>query len=401
MSNPRIVITEASAISAAGVGLEALGASLSASPKTETVKSFEFHELSRDVPCFRVSGFDPVAILGKKGLRTKDYATKLLLSAIELACKARYESTVEDDKPGICVGTAFGSVQSIGDFLSDSIVNGVNAVNPQAFANTVINSPTGNANIRYEVKTLSTTVATGFNASLDALIYSADYIRRGYIQSIVAGGLEEISYYALLGMIRSGVLSESNSMQPFGVNADGFVAGEGCAMFLLETEESAKTRGAAILAEIAGYGAAFEPDVFAGSWPAESRATQFAMKEACAQAGISPADIDFVAASANGIKAGDAMEAQAIAEVFGDVPVAAYKGAIGECYGAGPALMVACALADMKAKRISGVASTYKTISGINIVKEAVENRQSSHALINAVSCDGNCCALVIRNAEK
>ena len=143
-------------------------------------------------------------------------------------------------------------VCSIGDFLSDSIVNGVNSVNPRAFANTVINSPTGNSNIRFDAKNLSATIATGFNSGIDALIYAFDYIQRGYIDRIVAGGLEEISYYSLLGLSRTGLISPSANIRPFAIDSDGIVVGEGCALFHLETEEAAKQRGAQIQAEIIG-----------------------------------------------------------------------------------------------------------------------------------------------------
>ncbi len=398
MSGPKIVITEASAISALGTGFERLSANLPREPVTGSVKRFAFHELDIELPCFAVTGFDPVEILGKKGLRTKDRATKLLLGAMELACKARYESAGAEDKPGICVGTAFGSVQSIGDFLSDSIVNGVNNVNPQDFANTVINSPAGNANIRYEVRTLSATVSTGFNAGADALVYAHDYLKRGYLQSIAVAGLEEISYYAMLGMQRSGVLSASGRACPLGGAADGLVAGEACAAFLLETEESARARGATVLAELAGVANAFEPATFAGAWAADSDAARYTMKQACAEAGIDAQAIGFVAASANGMKAGDAMEANAIAAVLGDVPVAVYKARTGECWGASPALSLACALADMKARRLTGLPSAYETLAGINVAAGTIEAKETEFAMINAFSCDGNCTSIVLKN---
>ncbi|MBD3391508.1 MAG: hypothetical protein GF418_05625 [Chitinivibrionales bacterium] len=398
MSGPKVLITRASAVSALGVGLDELSANLPGDPGPGSVKAYEFHELDRETPCFPASRLDPVAVLGKKGLRTKDWATKLLLATIELACKDRFDETEGDGKPGICVGTAFGSVQSIGDFLSDSIVNGVNAVNPQAFANTVINSPTGNANIRHQVRTLSTTVATGFNAGLDALLYSYDYLRRGYLPAVVAGGLEELSYYAIMGMQRSGVLSPRGLIQPFGTAADGFVPGEGCAMFLLETEESARARGASPIAEIAGVANAFEPGTFAGAWASGSDAVRYVMREACAGAGIDPADVGFVAASANGTRPADAMEAAAIAEVLGGTPVTAYKARLGECYGASPALSLACALCDLKAGRITGVPAGYETEGGINLVVDSAAGAESGFALINAFSCDGNCTSIVLKN---
>jgi 3-oxoacyl-(acyl-carrier-protein) synthase len=114
-------------------------------------------------------------------------------------------------------------------------------------------------------------------------------------------------------------------------------------------------------------------------------------------AGITPSEVDLVAASANGDSTGDAMEASVLAELMPDASVAAYKERSGECYGASPLLSAVCALADMKAGRVNGVSADYPTIPGVNLEKGTLE-RSISHALVNAFSCDGNCGAVVLRN---
>jgi 3-oxoacyl-(acyl-carrier-protein) synthase len=397
MSEQQIVITGIGTISSMGAGFESLKQNLPADPHIGNVQKYEFHELDNPMECFKADTFDPEQILGKKGLRTKDWSTKLLLSAMESGFKNRFECPDFEARPGICVGTAFGSVQSIGDFLSDSIVNGVNVVNPQAFANTVINSPAGNANIRYESRSLSSTVSTGFNAGADALLYACDYMKRGRILSMAAGGLEEVSYYSLLGTSRSGVLSASRRIMPFGKEADGWLAGEGCAMFFLETIENAKTAGATVMAEIAGYASAFDPDTFAGAFGSE--AAVYTMKESLNNAGLKPSDIGFIAAGANGMAAGDSMEAQAIAGVFGRTPVTAYKSRFGECFGASAALSLACALADMKCNRITGVPDNYEIETDINCIKGVKTGVSGQYAMINAFSCDGYCSSIIVKNA--
>lgn len=399
MNDPKIVITAASSLCSLGTGFDEVSRNLGTAPTPTTVRSFEFHEFPSDMACFRVAGYEPKEVLGKKGLRLKDWSTKLLLGAMELGFKEIYEGEDPDQRPGICVGTAFGSVESIGDFLSDSIVNGVNHVNPQLFANTVINSPTGNANIRYETRSLSCTVATGFNAGLDALIYACNYIRSGYLERIVAGGLDEVGYYTLMGLRRSGVYSSTSSIRPFGKEADGIIMGEGCGLVLVETEESAHRRGATILAEIAGTGNAFDYAPSAGGFNPRGEGARRAVSAACSAAGIAPRDAGFVAASASGNQAGDAMEAKVIGELFGDVPVAAYKSKTGECYGASPALSLTCALADLKNGRVSGVNDDYAALEGVNLVRGTTEVVRAEHAVVNAFSCDGNCSSVVIKNA--
>ncbi len=398
MNNSRLVITGVGAVSSLGVGLEQHRDALSQPSAPASYQDSEYHSFDQGLPCFRATHFDPVEVLGKKGLRTKDWATKLILGSIETPFKDLFENADDDTKPGICIGTSFGSVQSIGDFLSDSIVNGVNSVNPQAFANTVVNSPTGNANIRYGVRTLSTTVSTGFNSGIDAVIYGSDYIRRGYLDSILVGGVEEVSYFELLGMQRAGILSHKGTILPFGRNADGLVMGEGSGVFMIETLEKASARGAKPIAEIVGYYSAFDSDAPLTGFAPSENVQKYVMKNACDMAGISCDAISFIAASANGNKTADTIESSAIAKLFGNTPVTAYKAKVGECYGAGAPLSMICALADCFENRISGVGPSYETVGEANIQFENMPQFAAEYVLINSFSCDGNCASIIFKN---
>jgi 3-oxoacyl-[acyl-carrier-protein] synthase II len=395
---PKLVITAMSSLSCLGKTGADITASLRALPKTGMVQDFGFHTLANPQPCFCISDFEPEAILGKKGLRTKDRATKLLLSAMELGFKEMFETTPEGLRPGICIGTTFGSVQSIGDFLSDAIVNGAHNVNPTAFANTVINAPASNANIRYTSRMSSSTVATGFNAGMDALIYSCNYIRAGHASCMIAGGLEEISFYSLAGCAKSDAVAAGTSMTPFGRGSTGFLPGEGCAVFYIETEENAKARGASVIAEIAGMYSCYDPKHGRNGYNPGASGAGHAVTQACAQAGIGASSIGFVAASANGSPDGDAMEASVIEGRFPDVPVAAYKCKTGECLGASPSLSLACALNDMRNDCISGTTVQYPLAHRVNVVTERIENKKNEFALVNSFSCDGYCASLVLKN---
>lgn len=399
MQSKRIVITEVGTISSLGTGFEKLSEAMARVPQKTTVKDYDFHQLENGIDCYAIKDFDPVETLGKKGLRNKDFATKVLLGTLETAFAEMLSATEEAKKPGLAIGTAFGSVQSIGDFLSDSIVNDVNSVNPQLFANTVINSPTGNANIRYGLRNLSSTIATGFNAGIDSLIYSCNYIKKGYIQSIIAGGLDEISYYATLGFLRSGLLSKSGVASPFAQNADGIILGEGCALFLLETEESAKARGAKIIAEIAGTASSFDPQA-AQSKVSDGESGAYAIKTALDEAGVDAGAIDFVASGANGNPVTDKFEAMAIKKAIGTkTPVTAYKTFTGECFGASGAMTAICALSDMKINKISGINNQYQTIDDIPLVF-GQQNKESNYALVTSFSSEGNCSAIILKNVN-
>jgi 3-oxoacyl-(acyl-carrier-protein) synthase len=397
MKNKRIVITNIGTISPLGSDLQQVAAALAQAPQQSTVQTWEFHSFEQPVPCMRINGFDPVTILGKKGLRNMDDATKVLLSAAELGFKTLMEECTDENRPGLCVGTSFGSLQSIGDFLSDSIVNGVNAVNPQSFANTVINAPTGNANIRYVARNLSSTISTGFNAGLDAIIYSFDQLQLGYLDRIIAGGNEEISYYSLLGCMRSGILSATGKIRPFAADADGIVLGEGCALFLLESIESARSRNASIAIEIAGCANGFDPAPGCGE-PSDGSVYAQVVRNACAQADIAPEQIGFIASGASGNPVADRLESAGIASVFGtSTPVTAYKFFTGECYGASGALSLLCALSDLNNSRVSGIPGGQYAAAGAVSPVFGQKSINSEYALVSSYSCDGNCSAVIIK----
>ncbi len=389
MRKNRLFITGTNAFSPYGGSFDALDSSIGERAEATPVKQLGFHSLNKEVLCYRINNVDPKEILGKKGLRTKDWATKILLCTIETGFGERLYSAQDSEKPGLAIGTGFGSVQSIGDFLSDSIENGVNSVNPRHFPNTVINSPTGNANIRYHIQSLSATASTGFGSSSDALIYSCNQIRLGYYKSILTGGLEEISFYTLAGMDRHGALSKTDSVRPFSKGASETLMGEGCALFMVESEESAQVNSQEPLAEVCSYSSAFSKD--------KAEACEHTMQEAISKAGITPSEIDMVVSDANGFSGTDRAEADAISRVTGDkTPVACYKSMFGETYGASGSLNLACTLSDMKNSRITGIPDEYETDTDIDIVFKTRE-KDIGYAIINSVSPQGNCSSIIIK----
>lgn len=396
MEEKKVVISEIGTLSVLGTTLESVGNSLLSPPKPVEFQTTDFHSFDKPITCFTLKDFDTVSILGKKGMRNRDNITKIVMCAAELGFKNYMESLPEEERPGFCIGTSLGGLQSIGDFLSDSIVNGVNAVNPQSFANTVINAPTGNLNIRYGARNLSTTISTGFNSSLDAIIYTYDFIRKGYFNAIITGGVEEISYYSLLGFMRSNLLATTCKATPFSEKSDGIVAGEGCTLFLIETIDSALKRGAKIYAEVAGCASGFNPDI-----KSSNSIFKKVIEEACQQAGINQGDVNLVASSGSGNRFSDLLEAEGIVETFGtDIPVTAYKYFSGECYGASGAINMLCTISDMQNNRISGIREEkYSTNKGINLIFGTVP-AEITYAVVTSYSCDGNCCAVVLKKIK-
>jgi len=392
----KIVITGLSAVSSCGVGYEALKEKIATGVETTMNPEYEMQKTPRDTAVY-FADFDAKEILGKKGLRTMDKATKMLNIAIQIGFAEYIDSLSDEERPGLAIGTGFGSMESIGNFTAVSLESGVGSVNPNLFGNTVINSPTGNANIRFNLKNLSATMTTGFNSGLATLVYSADYIKRGYLNNILCGAVEEASVYSILAMEREGCLSKSNISTPFGKKSDGFVIGEGCAIALLETEECAKARDAKIIAEISGYAQTFDPNNGElGFGDGETAAETIRM--ALADAQITADKIDFVVSDANGNRSGDLMRVKAISAVFGDkTPVTSYRTVLGESFGAAGMLDVVAAIADLESNRISPILGEFEKIEGVNLVIGSPKEKKSTYVLITSFSVDGNCTAVVIK----
>lgn len=168
----------------------------------------------------------------------------------------------------------------------------------------------------------------GVNMSISAACASGSHaiglgyllIKGGLQDMIICGGAQEINKYAMssfdgLGVFSPNEANPAQSSRPFDANRDGLVPSGGGATIIIETLESAKKRGANIIAEIVGYG--FSSNGGHISTPnVEGPAT--AMRRALEQAGVKPEEVGYINAHATSTPLGDANEAKAIVEVFGE-----------------------------------------------------------------------------------
>ncbi len=300
-----------------------------------------------------IADFDPVALLGKKGLRSLDRSTLLLSSAAKLALDgSRLEVTDQNAHLiGVSVGSTFGSLHSISQFDREGLIEGPRYVNPSLFPNTVINSPASQISIRFKIKGFNTTISTGFCASLDSVSYAADFIKFGRAEAVLAGGVEELCEETFLGFHNVGFLSGTDGSEPiscpFDARRNGIILSEGAAFLVLEDEDHALSRGASVTAEVMGYGNSFDPwgdREFKHSGKGLKNAITLALKDAS----LNPEDIDYISSGANSTKGLDRMETEVIKEVFGDhafqIPVSSIKSMVGESFSASGVLSLSAAI---------------------------------------------------------
>ncbi|RIK66657.1 MAG: beta-ketoacyl-[acyl-carrier-protein] synthase II [Planctomycetota bacterium] len=196
---------------------------------------------------------------------------------------------------------------------------------------------------------------TACAASTQAIGEATNMIRRGDADVMISGGCHSMIHpFGVTGFNRLTALSTRNdacitASRPFDRTRDGFVLGEGAGMLILEELGHARARGAKIHAEIKGYGST--ADAFRITDIHESgRGAMAAMRLAMADAGLSPAEIDYISAHGTGTEENDKIETLAIKGVFGDraknVPVSSVKSMLGHLIAAaGACELITCILA--------------------------------------------------------
>jgi 3-oxoacyl-[acyl-carrier-protein] synthase II len=300
-----------------------------------------------------ITDFNALSFLGKKDLRNLDRSTRLISSAAKLAIDDSKLTVTENNTHsiGVSIGTTFGSLHSISQFDRSGLIDGPRFVNPSHFPNTVINSPASQVSIRYKIKGFNTTISTGFCASLDAVSYAADFIKLNRADVVLAGGVEELCEETFLGFHKLGCLSGVNGSEPiccpFDARRNGLILSEGAAVLVLENEQHARQRGAAILATVLGCGNAFDPAADF-TFSQAGQGLKNAIVQALHDADLKAGDIDAICACANSTKGLDRMETKVIKDVFGEyalsIPVSSIKSMVGESFSASGALSLAAAV---------------------------------------------------------
>ena len=174
-----------------------------------------------------------------------------------------------------------------------------------------------------------------------AIGFGADLIRTGRADVVLCGSSEILQQLEFAGFARLAAMAPERC-QPFDLNRQGLILGEGAGMVVLESEAHAVRRNATLHAEVGGYGLSCDAYHITRPHP-EAMGSIAAMRAAIERSGIRPDDVDFVNAHGTGTKANDQAEAKVMKDIFGDrrVPISSVKSMIGHCMGAASALEAA------------------------------------------------------------
>ena len=234
----------------------------------------------------------------------------------------------------------------------------------------------------------------------NAVGHAWELVRTGQAERVLAAGYDAISQLIFAGFDSLQALSPTRC-RPFDAQRDGLALGEGAAALTLETLDAAEARGATILAELVGYGAATDLHHLTQPHPTGDAAVA-TMTEACRSAGLEPGDIDYVNAHGTGTPLNDSAEATAITRWAGaraaTLPVSSTKAGIGHLLGAAGAVEAAVCVLALRGQWLPPMLATETPdpACGFRLVTQ-LESARLTYVMTNSFGFGGANATLILR----
>jgi len=308
-----------------------------------------------------IDDWDPLLYFDNpKEARRSDRVEQFALAAAREAFEQAGTLNVEPGRFGTIFATGIGGLHTLEEQIEVRMEKGERRVSPFLVPMMMANASGAAISMRYNLQGPNETICTACAASTHSLGYAARLIAWGKCDAVATGGSESAATVtALAGFGNMTALSTTGVSMPFDEKRDGFVMGEGAAVFILERFDLAVKRGAAILGEI--LGAASNADAYHITAPSPGGTGAITcMRLALEDAGLSPQQITQINAHGTSTPLNDAAEAEAMAQIFGPnaVPVTSGKGVTGHALGAAGALEAASVLLSFEHKAIPPTAGT-------------------------------------------
>jgi 3-oxoacyl-[acyl-carrier-protein] synthase II len=395
----RVAITGIGVVAPGAVGVERFRALLDEGTSAVTdVDRFDTTGLRAHTAAV-VRDFKARDFIAPMKMRRMNLLSRYAMAAAKLAIDDA--GTALPNSAGVALGTSFGPVQTSVDYMQEYVEKGAALAPPQLFAESVANAPGSHIAIEHDLRGFNVTITQRESSALAAAMYASAQIVKGVADSALTGGVEELNEMVFSVLDRIGALAHANGTaseraRPLDRRRNGFVIGEGAAIFVVEAKPSKAPYG-----WLAGFGMARDTTATISDWGDDANAVAAAMRAAVDDAGIAPADIDAVYASANSGVRADRVEARAIRALFGDrVPIVATKGIFGEYAGAG-SLQLAAALLAVRDQILHKSVGFEEPDAELGI--SPTDNRQPTtvnHVLVNSISAGGGIvCAVVSKEA--
>ncbi len=297
----------------------------------------------------QIKDFDPALYMDRKEIRRNDPYEQLAVATAKQAL-AQAELHITDaiaDDVGVYIGSGIGGLVTLHEQFRTLYEKGPDRVSPFFINMMIVDGAPGIVSIMTGAKGPNWAAVSACATSGNTIGEAWETIRRGDAKVMIAGGSEKaITPIAMAAFDNMHALSRRNddpqgASRPFDATRDGFVMGEGSGMLILEDLESARARGATILAELVGYGCT--GDAYHATAPAPGGEGMVrAMRRALQKAGLRPEDVDYINAHGTSTDYNDGTETQAIKTCFGEhayrLAISSTKSMTGHTLGAAGAI---------------------------------------------------------------
>lgn len=376
------------------------------------ITQFDATQFKTKFAC-EVKGFVPEDFIDKKEVRRLDRFTQFALVAAgeSLRNSGLDLENIDKQRVGVIWASGIGGLHTLEKEIEEHIMgSGIPRHNPFLIPKMITNMGAGIISIQYGFMGINYATVSACASSSHAIINAADYIRLGKANIMVAGGSEAtIAKTAVGGFTNMKAMSERNddpqtASRPYDKDRDGFVLGEGGAALVLEEYEHAKRRGANILAEYAG--GAMTNDAYHISAPhPEGIGVISVMNLVLQDAGMAPADIDYINTHGTSTPLGDVAELKAISKVFGEqagrLNISATKGMTGHLLGAAGAVEAVASILAMQHNFIPPTINHFTDDPEIdpifNLTFNEAQQRKVKAALSNTFGFGGHNASIIFR----
>ena len=344
----RVVVTGLGAITPIGLCHDTFWHNLcSGVSGVDRITAFDTNGLDIQIAA-EATGFDPRDFMHFKAARRMDrFAQFAVAAAGEALRDADLEVTpARSERVGAMINTGAGGIQTLVNEALTYHTRGASRVSPFAIPMFTPNMAACQVSLTYGIRGPVLASVAACAAGTQSFVDAYRMLRLGEVDVMLAGGTEAVMGLAVIAFGQMGALSRRNdepqkASRPFDRDRDGCVLGEGCGVLVLETEEHAVRRGARIYCELAG--GAHTADAYHVSVPSPNGAgAARAMSLAMTNAGVTPADLDYICAHGTSTPFNDVAETTAIKTACGDavyrIPISSTKSMVGHMFGAAGAV---------------------------------------------------------------
>lgn len=343
----RVVVTGVGIVSPLGVGTEETWKEcVAGTPGVSPITKFDCEGFSVQI-AGEVKGFDPLDYASKKDIKKMDYHIQYALAASTFALDAAglngEDRPYSADRMGVLIGSGIGGLNMMEIHHRTLLDKGPGKVSPFFIPGLIVNEAAGWVSIKFGLKGPNSATCTACTTGSHAIGDACQIVGRGDADVMIAGGTEGVvCALAIDGFAAMRALSTRNeeperASRPFDADRNGFILGEGAGVLVLEREETARKRGAPIVAEVVGYGMSGDAHHIS-SPPPDGNGAVRVMSGTLDNAKVNVDQVNYVNAHGTSTPVGDRIETKAIKDVFGDhvakLAVSSTKSMTGHLLGA-------------------------------------------------------------------